>query len=170
MAIVVPGLFLTSWVVTQKFVSLPWSLLIGVALVVCAISYVAVERWRVKSPLVPLEPPAFTPMRHPRSNLILDAVAKVDSVFNAQAEIEAATDDSDFPPERTGEQIFGQNYHAEKLTDGTWGIYGNGATLPIAKMSHIPGGWSVIHAQAGYIGKFRTELQVFEALDQQHYL
>ena len=96
-------------------------------------------------------------------------MASIDRVVKAQAAIEAATDDSDFPPERTGEQIFGQSYHADRLTDGAWDIYGNGAILPIAKMSPIPGGWSVIHAQVGYIGKFRTELQVFEALDQQRY-
>ena len=146
-------------------------------LVVCAVGYPLIERGKPKVPeglkVTPTPTPASTPTSPtPTFNLfgpansIRDAVAAVDRIVNAKAEFEAANDDGDFPPEPTGEQIFGHGHRAAKLTDGTRRVYLNGETRPIAKMTEIPdGGWSLIHNQAGYLGKFRDELQVFDALD-----
>lgn len=164
MATVVTGLF-ASWGVTREFWILPWSPLVIGVVVACAISYVVIDRWTPKAPPAPAVLTVPKPTSNPRSPMIRDALAAVDRVYKAQAKMEAANDDGDFPPEKTGEQIFGMSYHADKLTDGTWEIFDNGETRFIAKMSAIEGGWSVIHSRAGYIGKYRNEFQVFEALD-----
>lgn len=98
---------------------------------------------------------------------VQSAMAKINQVVLAKAEFDAAADDSEFPPSKTGEVLYAHDMTAEKLTDGRWQITLAAHSKPCAWMTEISGGWSVIHVRSGYIGKFSTEQQAFDAVREQ---